>query len=394
MEFKLGETYSGYRFLDVLKRSRNGIEYWVQNTCAQRLEVLRMLPQGAQNDREQIERFLREMRVRAQLVHPNIVTLFSAFELERQLVMTTELVEGTTLAERLTLGPLPLAEATGLIRQALGAVGFAHQQRVVHRDINPEDMVITYEGVLKLNNFALAKSAASPRLTQVGTVIGNLKYIAPEQIKGMVEADGRSDLYSLGIVFYEMLCGRVPFDSPSQFEVMAAHVSEPPKLPSSLNPAIPKELDPVVLKALAKDPAERYQTAQEFDQAILQATAALDQQAAAAQCAGASAPPVEAPADAAAEQPAAVAAAAAATRPAAPAASQPVMRAPEPLEAEAPVPQEASRTVEFAPSPAAPAPLFLAAPNAPVTASPLLLYSGAAAVCVGLVVTVLWLVGR
>ena len=119
MEFKLGETYSGYRFLDVLKRSRNGIEYWVQNTCAQRLEVLRMLPQGAQNDREQIERFLREMRVRAQLVHPNIVTLFSAFELERQLVMTTELVEGTTLAERLTLGPLPLAEATGLIRQAL-----------------------------------------------------------------------------------------------------------------------------------------------------------------------------------------------------------------------------------------------------------------------------------
>src|SRR5262245_16416784 len=121
MEFKLGETYSGYKLLDVIKRSKSGVEYRVQNTCAQRLEILRTLPQTADEDPEQTERFLREMRVRARLVHPNIVTLFHAAEMEHHLVMTTELVEGPTLAERLQLGPLPWREAVGLIRQALAA---------------------------------------------------------------------------------------------------------------------------------------------------------------------------------------------------------------------------------------------------------------------------------
>src|SRR4051812_15692461 len=105
MAFQLGETYSGYKFLDVVKRSKSGDEYRVQNTFAQRLEILRALPPSASNDQEQTERFLRELRVRARLVHPNIVTLFNAVELDRQLVMTTELVEGPTLAERLQLGP-------------------------------------------------------------------------------------------------------------------------------------------------------------------------------------------------------------------------------------------------------------------------------------------------
>src|SRR5262249_10407115 len=201
---------------------------------------------GAQNDQEQTERFLREMRVRAQLVHPNIVTLFSAFELEHQLVMTTELVDGITLAERLKDGPLAVPEAISLARQALSAIGFAHQQRVVHRNISPENIIITYEGVVKLNDFALAKSASSPKLTQVGAVLGNVKYIAPEQIKGVTEADGRSDLYSMGVVLYEIVSGRPPFDSRSQFELMAAHVGEAPAPPTTLNPDIPVALEAVI----------------------------------------------------------------------------------------------------------------------------------------------------
>ncbi len=268
MAFELGETYSGYKILDVNKRSRNGVEYRVQNTFTHRLEILRTLPDNAQGDPEQAERFLREVRVRARLVHPNIVTLFSAVELDGQFAMTTELVEGTTLGDRLKLGSMPWREAVDYFRQMLAAAGFAHEHNVIHRDINPDNIIIAPGETVKLTNFSLAKTVASPKLTQVGAVLGNLKYISPEQVKGIGEADVRSDLYSLGAVLYEMVSGRAPFDSQSQFELMAAHVNEMPQPPSSWNLRIPPALDAVILKSLAKDPAERYQTAREFAEAL------------------------------------------------------------------------------------------------------------------------------
>ena len=268
MEFQVGDTYSGYHFLDVLKRSKNGIEFRVRNTLVGGVEGLRSLPESAQNDREQSERFLREMRVHAGLVHPNIVTLFNAIELENHLIITTELVEGPTVAEKLLLGPLPWLKAVALTRQVLSALAYAHQQRIVHRDISPENIIVGSGGVVKLTNFALAKGTGSPKLTQVGMAMGNLKYISPEQIKGMGDVDARSDLYSLGMLLYEMLCGRPAFDLESQFELMAAQVNRPPMPPNVVNPAVPRQLAAVVMKALAKDPAERYQTAAEFDEAL------------------------------------------------------------------------------------------------------------------------------
>jgi serine/threonine-protein kinase len=272
MDFQLGQTYSSYEFLDILKRTRDGVEYRVRNAQAGRLEALRALPENAQDDPERAERFVREMRVHASLVHPNIVALFSASELDNHLVMTRELVDGPTLADKLQLGPLPWEEAVAFTRQAASALAYAHEQKVVHRDICPDNITITPEGLLKLANFTLAKAASSPKLTQVGMAIGNLKYISPEQIKGVADLDGRSDIYSLGMVLYEMLCGRPAFDFESQFELMAAQVNQVPRAPHEVSWSVPKEIGAVVLKALAKDRAERYQTAAEFDQALVEAT--------------------------------------------------------------------------------------------------------------------------
>lgn len=276
MSFEIGKTYGGYEFLDILKMSKTEIAYRVRNTLAQRLEVLTVLSSSIQGDQQQMERFLREMKVHARLVHPNIVTFYNAMELERQAVMTTELVEGATLRERLQSGPMHWTDAIGCLCQALSALACAHDQKIVHRDITPETMLITPDGVLKLSDFGLAKAATSPQLTQVGTVVGSLRYISPEQIKGSASLDARGDLYSLGVVLYEALTGKTPFDSKSQFELMLAHVTQTPTAPSELNPAVPPELDQVVLKALAKDPAERYQSAQEFRQTLESVKAALE----------------------------------------------------------------------------------------------------------------------
>jgi serine/threonine protein kinase len=270
MEFQIGQTYSGYEFLDILKRSRTGIEFRVRNIRAGRVECLRSLSESAKDDQERSERFLREMRVHASLLHPNIVTLFSAIELQDHLIMTTELVDGPTLADRLLLGPLSWTEAVTWIRQVLAALAYAHQEKIVHRDINPENIVMSAGGIVKLANFALAKAETSPKLTQVGFMIGNLKYISPEQIKGNAELDARTDLYAVGMVLYEMLCGRPAFNCPSLFELMAAQVVQTPVPPNQVNAAVPTEIATVVLKAIAKDPSGRYQTAADFDEALVQ----------------------------------------------------------------------------------------------------------------------------
>jgi serine/threonine protein kinase len=183
-------------------------------------------------------------------------------------VMTTELVEGTTLAERLELGPLPLAEALSCVSCVLSALAHAHHLGVVHRDITPSNIILTPDGGVKLTGFSLAKSATDPHLTQLGTVIGSLYYISPEQIKGMVEVDGRADIYSLGVVLYEAVTGKRPFDQKSDFDLMQAQVNTLPPAPSSVNPSLPGELNDIVLRALVKDPSFRFQTAEEFQHRI------------------------------------------------------------------------------------------------------------------------------
>src|SRR5713226_8865345 len=260
MPIKPGQTMGDYEVIDLLESSRTGVTYKVRNILAQRFEALRVLPKTLQDDQEKVTRFLREAKVHARISHPNIVSFYLATHLGGQLVMTTELVEGTTLAQRLELGPLPVAEALHYVSQLLSALAQAHGLGVVHRDITPSNIILTPGGGAKLTGFGLAKATTDPQLTQPGTVIGSLDYISPEQIKGMSELDGRTDIYSLGVVLYQAVTGKRPFERKSQFEVMLAHVNEIPPAPSVVNPELPSELNEIILKAMAKDPSSRFLT--------------------------------------------------------------------------------------------------------------------------------------
>src|SRR5579864_4383056 len=267
MVFETGKTIAGYEVVEILGSSKTGVAYKVRNVFAQRFEILKLLPKTVQDDEQQVARFLREIKVHARLVHPNIVTFYNAREIEGQLVMTTEFVPGATVAERLDAGPIAWRDAIRYTCHALSALEYAHASGVVHRGLSASSLIITPEGIARLGGFGLAKAITDPQLTAVGTVVGALRYISPEQVRG-TPVDARSDIYSLGVVLYEMLTAKLPFASKGQFEIMLAHVNAAPKHPSEVNPEVPRELGDIILKALAKEPAERFQTAEEFRTAL------------------------------------------------------------------------------------------------------------------------------
>lgn len=268
MSFELGRTYSGYEFLEIANQTSTSVVYRVRNTSADRLELLYVLSQTAEDDPQRRERFMREMRLRARLLHPNIPGFLNATELNGHLTLTTELVQGRPLAELLKTGPLPCGEACRLAAQVLSALGCAHEFGIVHRDVSPESILVTSEGSVELSNFGMAKGLSSPQLTQAGAIFGNAAYISPEQARGTGELDCRSDIYSVGAVMYHMLCGRPPFVASSEFELMVAHVKQTANPPSSYHAGVPQTFDAVVMKALAKDPAERYADCAEFAEAL------------------------------------------------------------------------------------------------------------------------------
>jgi serine/threonine-protein kinase len=263
-----GQTIGDYEIIDVLETSREGVTYKVRNVLADRLEALRVLPKALQDDQDIVTRFLREAKIHARISHPNIVAFHHATKIDGQLVMTSELVEGTTLERRLELGRLPVAEALGYVSQVLAALGTAHALGLVHRDVTPANIILDAGGMVKLAGFGFAKATADPQLTRPGTVIGRLDYISPEQIKGAQNLDGRTDIYSLGVVLYEAVTGSTPFPRKSQFEVMLAHVNEQPPAPNSVNPELPPELSEIILTAMAKDPERRFQSADQFRQRV------------------------------------------------------------------------------------------------------------------------------
>ena len=301
MQFEIGQKIGGYEIVEIRETEASGVTFKVRNVMAQRFEVLKILPKGLRDDQERVDRFLRETKIRARLSHPNIVSFYNAMELEDQLVMTTELVEGSTLEALLKAGTIDTGKAVDYASQALSALVYAHANGIVHRNLSPANMIVTERGALKLMDFGLAKMYADPSLTQAGTMIGSLHYTAPEQVKGLPTLDERTDIYAMGAILYELLSGHKLFESKGQFEVMQAHVQEDPPAPSTVNPALSEGLSQVVMRALAKEPAERFQTAVRFRSALhaglvevteAQPSPTLDAKPAAAPAAG-----IDSPAD-------------------------------------------------------------------------------------------------
>ena len=255
-----GARKGDYLILGTLGAGGMGKVYKVRNTLSDRVEAMKVLLPDLSEQQELADRFLREIKVLASLHHPNIAELRTALTIGNQLVMIMEYVEGTTLASRLQQGDMRYADALACFDQVLAALSCAHAQRIVHRDIKPANVMLAPYGIVKLMDFGIARSGNDMGLTMTGTTLGSVAYMSPEQVR-CEPLDGRSDLYSVGVSLYETVTGQRPYVSDNNFEVMQAHLQVPPTPPIDLKPDIPPGLNQLILMAMAKNPAQRFQTA-------------------------------------------------------------------------------------------------------------------------------------
>jgi beta-lactam-binding protein with PASTA domain len=261
-----GSTLDGrYR---VLRRIGSGgmADVWLaEDPHLQRRVALKVLHRRFAQDREFVERFRREAEAAAGLQHPNIVAIFDRGEADGAYYIAMQLLEGSSLKQLIDRGLAP-AEAVGLIRQVLEAAGYAHKHGVVHRDLKPQNVIVDDEGKAVVTDFGIARAGAS-EITQAGSVMGTPHYLSPEQAQGQ-EVTAVSDLYSIGVILYEALTGRAPFEAESAVAVAMKQVSHTPQRPSSIAPEVSPALDAVAMRALEKEPGRRFQSADAFIAAL------------------------------------------------------------------------------------------------------------------------------
>ncbi|MFL6302895.1 MAG: serine/threonine protein kinase [Candidatus Sulfotelmatobacter sp.] len=263
MSFAIGELVGDYEVIDRLGAGGMGEVYKVRHVISQRVEALKLLHDRDIVSPDSQERFSREIRVLARLQHPNIAVLHTAFRWRDRLAMVMEYVEGLTLGVKLHAPGLNLSQGIAYISQTLAALGFAHRHGVVHRDVKPSNMIIAHDDVLKLVDFGVAASGHDNKLTASGQIIGSFHYMSPEQINGAA-VDARTDIYSVGVTLYEVVTGRYPIDGPNHYAIMTGHLNRVPVAPSEIKGDVPWPLSRIVMRALAKDPADRYQNADQM----------------------------------------------------------------------------------------------------------------------------------
>ncbi len=270
MSLQRGDTIGDYLVIGELGVGGMGKVFKVRNVISDRIEALKVLLPNLQDNQELVNRFLREIKVHASLVHPNIAVLYTATCVSDQLLMFIEMIDGVTLADTIKAGPLNWRDGVNHMAQMLLALSYAHERGVIHRDIKPSNIMVTPAGTVKLMDFGIARGGQDPKLTSAGTALGSLYYMSPEQVKGS-EPDCRSDIYSAGVAAYEILTGKKPFEGETEYTIMTAHFLNVPDEPHKVNPNLPPALSPVILKALAKNPDERFQTAEELRLALIAA---------------------------------------------------------------------------------------------------------------------------
>jgi eukaryotic-like serine/threonine-protein kinase len=270
-----GERYIGkYRVKAELGRGGMGAVYLAEQPGLGREVAIKALIQSPAADPTALKRFLQEAQVMARASHPNLVQVHDLELLGETNYIVLEFVRGKSLRERMAEGPISPPQVFAVMHGVLQALDYAHRRGIVHRDMKPENVLISDEGMVKVADFGIARLVDDPGVggtaTKTGTTVGTPQYMSPEQVSSS-KVDGRSDLYSAGVMLYELVAGQPPFTaSPDDgpFTLMAKHVQAPPRPPSVFQPGLNPELEQLILKSLAKRPEDRFQTGQEFGTAL------------------------------------------------------------------------------------------------------------------------------
>jgi eukaryotic-like serine/threonine-protein kinase len=257
-----------------LGRGGMGAVYLAEQPGLGREVAIKELILSAVADPTALKRFMQEAQVMARTSHPNLVQVHDLEQIGDANYIVLEFVRGKSLRDRINQGTLPMPQTFAVMHGVLQALDYAHKRAIVHRDMKPENVLLSEEGDVKVADFGIARltddSGAGSTATKTGTTVGTPQYMSPEQVASS-KVDGRSDLYSAGIMFYELVVGQPPFtasEADGPFTLMAKHVQAPPKPPSVHRPGLDMGLEEVILKSLSKRPEERYQTGQEFDDAV------------------------------------------------------------------------------------------------------------------------------
>ncbi len=274
MGFANGENVGPYRIITQLGSGGMATVYKAYHAALDRYVAIKVMHQALKEDPNFLGRFQREAKIVARLEHPHIVPIYDFSEHEGQPYLVMRFVEGETLKSHMQARKLAVAQVMDIMRPVCQALDYAHNQGVLHRDIKPSNILITPQNGVFLTDFGLAKIAQTGESTlSQDMMVGTPQYISPEQAQGRSDLDARTDIYSLGVVLYELLVGRVPFQADTPYAVVHDHIFTPLPMPRSLNPALPEPFERVLLKALAKERDDRYSSVSDFLSALDKAAA-------------------------------------------------------------------------------------------------------------------------